>query len=512
MIDESRTAKGVKNSRVAILWYCLNLVLVFFSRKVFIDYLGGEVLGLSSTATNLLNCLNLAEMGIVSAISFALYRPLADGDRVAVGEIISVQGWLYRRIAWVVIGAGVVLMCFFPWFFAKADVPVWYPYVTFVVLMASSLAGYFFNYRQVVVTADQREHRLLMVTQGVRSAKIALQIAAIALLPDGYVWWLILEAAAIPVTVWGIDRLIRRRYPWLKTDVRAGGVLRRRYPQILTKTRQLFFHRLSGMILTQTSPLVIYGFTSLTMVAVYENYMFIVLGVVAVITAALSNVIAGVGNMWVSAPREKVERFFNEMFSFRFWLAGVSCVAMWMLASPFVELWIGGDYLLGGVEVGLMTAMLYVMITRGTVDAFVSATGLFHDIWAPVVEAAINLGASIALGAFFGLRGILAGVLLSLVVVVKGWKPWFFFRRGLGVPFVRYVAMYGRHLAAGVVALVVFVPSLGFVGVDPASSYVALALYAVIVFVGFGVLLGGSLWVFTRGMRDCAARVANLLK
>lgn len=51
---ESRTAKSLKNSVVALLFYFINLGLQFFSRKIFLEHLGAEVLGLNTTATNLL--------------------------------------------------------------------------------------------------------------------------------------------------------------------------------------------------------------------------------------------------------------------------------------------------------------------------------------------------------------------------------------------------------------------------------------------------------------------------
>ena len=111
----SRTAESFKNSIVALGFYFLNLVLQFFSRKIFLDHLGTEVLGLNTTATNLLQFLNLAELGIGSAIACTLYKPLFEKDTETINEIISLQGWMYRRIAWVVIIGATVLMCFFPW-------------------------------------------------------------------------------------------------------------------------------------------------------------------------------------------------------------------------------------------------------------------------------------------------------------------------------------------------------------------------------------------------------------
>ena len=118
MVTDSRTSKSIKNSLVALAFYFINLVLQFFSRKVFLDYLGAEILGLNTTATNLLQFLNLAELGIGSAIACTLYKPLLEKDTVAINEIVSLQGWLYRRIAWIVIVGSLVLMAFFPWIFA----------------------------------------------------------------------------------------------------------------------------------------------------------------------------------------------------------------------------------------------------------------------------------------------------------------------------------------------------------------------------------------------------------
>lgn len=50
-------------------FYIVNLMLSFYSRKIFLDYLGEEILGLNTTATNLLQLLNIAELGISQGIS-----------------------------------------------------------------------------------------------------------------------------------------------------------------------------------------------------------------------------------------------------------------------------------------------------------------------------------------------------------------------------------------------------------------------------------------------------------
>ncbi len=509
---ESRTAKSVRNVKTAMGYYVVNLVLTFFSRKVFIDHLGAEVLGLNTAATNLLGFLSLAELGIGGAVAFSLYRPLAEGDREQVRGIVSVQGWFYRRIALFILGASAVLMCFFSWFFAKADVPGWYIYATFIVMLCSSMAGYFFNYRQVLVTADQRDHRLTRIYRNVRTAKVLSQIAAIVWLPYGYVWWLGLELAGATAVTLGIERLIRRDYPWLKTDVALGGRLRHAYPQIMTRTKQLFFHKIGGFALSQTSPLIIYAYASLTTVAMYGNYIVIVSGLTQLVAAMSNSLTAGVGNLIAECDRDKALRFFGELFSSRFLVACTACCCMWLLAPAFIGLWVGREYLLDQVTLAIIVATLYVGLSRGAVDIYINASGLFHDVWAPIAEAALNVGLSILLGWFFGLPGILGGVLASQVLVVKLWKPYFLFRHTLRTPVMHYVKMYGVHLAALALALAVFVPLIGLVAIDPSRSYGWLALYALIAGGMFGAILYGWLYAFCGGMRDFTDRMLKIVK
>ena len=87
----SRTARSIKNAKVALFFYCINLLLQFFSRKIFLEYLGAEVLGLNTTAQNLIEFLNLAELGIGSAVGYSLYKPLFERNYQAINEIVSLQ-------------------------------------------------------------------------------------------------------------------------------------------------------------------------------------------------------------------------------------------------------------------------------------------------------------------------------------------------------------------------------------------------------------------------------------
>ena len=94
----SRTKRTIQNSRVSFLLFLVQVLVGFYSRKVFLEYLGTEVLGLNTTLGNILSFMNLAELGIGIAMATSLYKPISDNDQKTICEIITVQSILYRKI------------------------------------------------------------------------------------------------------------------------------------------------------------------------------------------------------------------------------------------------------------------------------------------------------------------------------------------------------------------------------------------------------------------------------
>lgn len=510
MAETSRTAKSIKNAQVALVFYFINLVLQFFSRKIFLDYLGAEVLGLNTTAQNLLGFLNLAELGIGSAVSYALYKPLFNKDARVINEIVSVQGWLYRRVAVVVVVAACVLMCFFPLIFEKAEVPLWYTYASFVALLFSALLGYVFNYRQIVLTADQKEYKITLSIQGVKVLKVILQIAAIACLANGYVYWLLLEILMGIATALAIEYVLRKEYPWLHPQPRLGGQLRKKHAEIIRKTKQIFFHKIGGFAFTQSGSIIIYAYASLSLVAVYGNYMLVATGLKVLVSAIFSSIGAGIGNLVAENNRERAVSVFNELFSLHFYVVAVVCYGYYMLVDPFISLWIGREYVLDHTSLLLVTAILFVDLARSIIDSFKNAYGLFQDVWATLTEACINIGCSVWFGHLWGLPGILAGVLLSLLLIIFLWKPYFLFGWGFGISVFHYWKLYFRCFIPGAAAVAV---CTACARVLPTSSEAGLQLLYTAMYVpAFGILFLLVLCGANGAMRQGMGRILNLVR
>ena len=507
----SRTSLSIRNSIVSLSFYAIEMFLGFFSRKIFIDYIGIEVLGLNTTANNLLQFLNLAELGVGSAIAFVLYKPLAQNDSESVKEIVQVQGWIYKRIAIIVaIGAG-ILMLFFPYIFQKTELPLWYTYASFGVLLYGALLTYYTNYKQIVLSASQQEYKITLSYKSVIIVKNVVQIFAISHFANGYAWWLILQFIFSTLASVSLNIMIRKNFSYLENiNTNVGEIVKEKYKIIITKVKQLFFHKIAGYVLTQTSPLIIYMFSSLTIVAIYGNYLLIINSISMLLKSVFNSVAAGVGNLIAEGDKERVVSVFGELFSSRFFCTIILTYCLYQMTNPFIKLWVGDEYLLSTETLVIMLLIMYVNLMRIAVENFIFGYGLFKDIWAPIVEAVLNLSLSIILGYFYGIVGVLLGVLISLILIVVIWKPFFLFKYGMKVHYLIYVKIYLRHLLLCLVAILISIYITSMIKILP-DNFLNWFIMSIINFVTITFTLYVLLYAFTIEMRNFTKRCIKIV-
>lgn len=509
--SESRTTKSLKNSFVAIAFTLVTIVFQFFARKIFLDYLGSDILGLNTTVVNLLQFLNLAELGIGASTTFALYKPLREKDTETLNDLVALQGHLYKRIACIIIIGAIILSLFFPLIFKKITLPLWYTYASFAVMLLSSLLGYFVNFRQILLSANQEEYKISYSFRTVTMIKTIFQMGFIYIFPSqGYVWWLIWEAFFAIVASVSLNRMITRNFPFLKTPDKSYSSLKESYYWIITKIKQVFFHKIGGFVLSQCSTIIIYALISLSMVAYYGNYMMIISGVTTIMNALFNSLTAGVGNLVAEGNYSHIKNVFIELFSIRFFIVAVVCFMVYALTPQFIELWIGEQYLLPNTTLIILTITLYISLFRFTVDTFINAYGLFQDIYAPITEGVLNISLSIILGKIYGLNGILTGVLLSQIIVIAIWKPYFLFTRKMHDMAKIYIFLYGKHILQLVIAWELSYYILRRINLHFTSDYIGLILFAIVVFMIFGTLLFSSLYITHSGIQFFIKRMFTL--
>lgn len=453
MKNESRIKKSILNARINLICYFVALIVAFYSRKVFFDFLGAEFLGLSSTISSFLSFFNLAESGVGMAIAFSLYKPIYNGDKNTINELISVFGYLYRLVGLFILGVGVVFSFFLPFVFPSTSFSWGIIYFAYYAALFSSLLGYFINFPQILLSADQRNYEVTGYYQVVTTTQILAQIALLYLVNNYYIYiglQILFSCIYSIILYWRIGKV----YPWLYAEVRLGKKLLEKYPDIWKYVKQVFIHKIGGYAHYQLMPVLIYGYVSLPVVALYNNYLLIGGKLNAIVNSVLGSTSAGVGSIIAEGDKKKILNIYEKLFAIDTVAAGVIGACIYQLSTPFISLWLGEQYVLENVVVLFISIEYFLGILRLSTDQFIQGSGLFSDIWSPVAEIAILVVISVVCGSMWGLPGILLGPIVSTIALIYLWKPYFLFSRGFKMSVSYYWRVLLKNLSAFVVAYI----------------------------------------------------------
>lgn len=509
-----RVHRSVMNIKVGMLFYILSLFLAFFSRKVFLDCLGAEFIGLTGMLMNIMSFLSVAELGVGTSIVYFLYKPLQEDNHEKINEVMSMLAYLYRCIGFIIGGIGLIVSLFFPWWFSHLTVGLPLVYFAFYSFLVTSMAGYIFNYKQLLVGANQKQYMVNAYFQTISIVQSLTQILLAYYYRNLYLWVVV----GLVFTIIGIivfNYRIRQLYPWLKISVTEGKVNLKQYPEILMKTRQIFVQKIKDFILYRSDEILVGAFVSVVQVAFYGNYTIITSKLNFLVNILSDGMNAGVGNLVAEGNEQNIMKVFWELTAIRFFITGIVVYGLLLFFQPFVTCWFGPQYRLSDLIVYLLIFNIFIYLSRGVVENYISAHGLFSDIWAAWTELTLNLVITICIAPFYGIVGILLGKIISVFFIAVFWKPYFLFTKGLN----KRVSIYWKGMFSYYSIFIVFTMialSIYNIIIDTkVNTFSQLVCYGIIIYPILILLFFLTLFYFTNGMKFFVARkptIYNMIK
>lgn len=504
-----RVHRSVMNIKVGMFFYVLSLFLAFFSRKVFLDCLGAEFIGLTGMLMNIMSFLSVAELGIGTSIVYFLYKPLQEDNHGKINEIMSMLAYLYRCIGLVIGGCGVVVSIFFPWWFSSLSTGLPLVYFAFYSFLATAMVGYLFNYRQLLVGAHQRQYVVNAYFQSIAIIQSVVQIILAYYYRNLWLW----VAVGLVFTFIGciiFNYRIRKEYPWLRVNLREGKANLRKYPEVLRKTRQIFVQRIKDFILYRSDEILVGTFVSVVQVAFYGNYTIITNKLNFLVNILSDGMGAGIGNLVAEGNDQNTMKVFWELTAIRFLITGIVVFGLLLFLQPFVTCWFGAQYRLSDLIVYLLVFNIFIFLSRGVVETYISAHGLFSDVWAAWTELALNLTITLCLAPFYGIVGILLGKIISVFFIAMFWKPYFLFSQGLH----KSVGAYWRGMTPYYLIFMVFISITLVIRYTVMEAQVTnllnLAGYGLLTYIPLLLLYFLTLFFLTKGMKYFVARKPTL--
>ncbi|WP_179345058.1 lipopolysaccharide biosynthesis protein [Winogradskyella ursingii] len=508
----SRVSKSLKNAKVGVFFFIVSIFVQFFTRKLFLDNLGNEFIGLETTLRSILSFLNLAELGIGTAIGFTLYKPIFDKNYLEINKIIALLGILYRKIGYAIFGVGFIISLFFPMMFDDTSFQLVLVYFVFYALLFSTLLSYFVNYHISLLGADQKGYIVQQYFQTFTIIRVVLQALVAVYLKDFYIYITLELVFSILYSI-VVRYKIKKEYPWLKINSSQKAEIIREYPTIIKKIKQVFFHKMSSFVKNGTDNLLIAFLISIESVAFFGNYQLIFTKLGGLVKMAFAGTGSAVGNLIAENDQKNIKKVFWELVAIQFFIAGFFSIIIYNVMDSFILLWLEKEeYVLSNTILLLMIANFFMYQISSPIERFKNAYGLYSDTWAAVAEALINLGISFFFGRIYGIAGIMLGTLVSMLLIMVIWKPYFLYKNG----FKKNVWLYWRGLLPIILvfcasALIVNYLIDFFVYDEQNSSFINWVMYATKTTVSVIIIYGSLMFIFIPGFKIFCLRIKNLI-
>lgn len=414
-----RTKNATRNIIFGIILKAYQIIVPFLMRTAMIYFMGVQYLGLNSLFTSVLQVLNLAELGVGSAMIYSMYKPIAEDNNAAICALMKLYRTYYRVIGFVIAVVGLALTPFIPRLIS-GEVPNGINiYVLYLLNLSATVLSYWlFAYKNSILQAQQRVDVVSKVRLGTSTVQYVLQLFVLWISRNYYLYVIVLlatQALTNIVTAIYADKL----YPQFKP---AGQVAIAEKKAINARIRDLFTSKIGSIIYDSADTIVISSFLGLTALAVYQNYFYILNAITSLITIVFSACTAGIGNSIVVETKEKNYRDLSKFTFIICWGAGFCSVCLLCLYQPFMELWVGKELMLSFSAVICFVVYFFVRQLNSLFNTYKDASGMWHeDRFRPLTAALTNLLLNLILVQIIGIYGVLISTVVAIICVGMPW-------------------------------------------------------------------------------------------
>ena len=165
METKSRTEDSAMNTTVAVISRMTAILMGFVTRVIFTHTLSENYVGINGLFTDILNVLSLTELGAGTAITYALYRPIAEGNIKKQQQLMKLYQTFYRGTA---VCVGVLGLALIPFMDVLMKNRPEVEHLTFIYLLylANSVLSYLLVYKRTLIEAHQMNYVVLFGAAG----------------------------------------------------------------------------------------------------------------------------------------------------------------------------------------------------------------------------------------------------------------------------------------------------------------------------------------------------------
>ena len=445
MNQKTRTEYSVLNMLTGLGGYFLNTVIGYICRIIFVRCLAAEYLGINGLFSNILSMLSLVELGIGSAMGYALYQPLAKDDKEKITSLMALYKKSYNIIGIVVALLGIMMIPLLQYIIVKPQQIVENIYIIYLVYLFNTASSYFFSYRSALLIAAQKNYIVSGVNYAITTIVSIIQIP-ILLITQNFMIYLICQSIGVFINNVIVSMWAKHDYPYIeKKNVKP--ITKKEKRQMAVNIKALTINKIAAMLVNNTDNIVITYFNGLISTGVISNYTLLT-GTLGSITSQLFNgITASVGNLNAVENNKKKYNFFRILNLANFWIYGWCCIGIFLVSVEIVKICFGQKFVLD-MQIPLVLAInFYLVGMNNAVLIYKNAMGLFkYGQYLLILTAMINLVLDVILGKMWGMFGIFLATIIARVLTNTWYEPYAVFKYGLEKNFKEYIKIFLEYV------------------------------------------------------------------
>jgi len=428
--QESRTKNTIKNSSFGLVSRMISLVMAFIIRKMVLVTLGIDYLSIGGLFANVLTILSLAELGFGSALLFHFYKPVAEGNQERVKLLMHVYKKLYHGVGIAVFLGGLLIMPFLNLIIKKRPDIDESLYVIYILYIINSALSYFWIYKNSILIADQKEYVATKITTVMNLILMVTQVLVLWITKN-FIAYFCIGIIVSSATNFLISRKADKLYPYIKekSHIKLDVQTKRR---IKDDVKNVLVYKVGEILTIGIDNIIITRFVGLGLVGVLGNYLLVTGGASSALNTIISAAKGSVGNIHVTDEKDQQDRVYRLLLFISFWLYGVASIAYFNLLNPFIQLWVGKEFLLSMGIVLVISVNAYFTGLHMPTIVFRDTLGLYKQgKYGPILGAVINLIISLLCVKSLGILGVLLGTLGSRVLAMNWYEPMVNYKHGI---------------------------------------------------------------------------------
>ncbi len=451
------------------------LLLSFLGRRIFIQFLSADYLGINGLYSNILSVLSLAELGIGSVTQFYLYRPVVENNQELVVSLLKYFRKLYFGVASVVMILGLSLIPFLK-YIINSELPQNEFVLYYILFLLNSTVSYF-SAPQVALLGANQDHRLYKLVSLFTNFLMQILHIAVLFIWRNYIAYVLMTLLASVCNVVFVDSLCKRKYRYIKNKIVPQAINKN---EIAKNLKSTFFYKVGAVIVNNTDNILISIIVSTAAVGFYSNYFMVVSGVQGFIAIVTTSLISGIGNLAAEKNGKRLYSLFHTMLLVFHCMAAFGGIAFYLLFNDFIAVWLGEHYLMSTAVVFAIAFNFYLTNAISPTWMYREANGLFNKVRYLMIAVAVsNVIFSVILGKIWGIFGILIATAIARMVTMVWYEPRVLFKTVFSCSSKQYWIAQIKYAALSAISLFLCYFATDFMP----HSFLFIVLKAVVIFV-----------------------------